>query len=146
MRLKENDSYWRDEFKKLQCNSRDNEDFIHEKLAKKKVDKLALKASLKKELQTLKYLNKPIKKDNLQLIQGIGSTIENTLNDLGVSSFSQIATWNHSIIAKVNDYIDFSGRIERERWVDQAQKLAQGEMSDFAKRVMKGNVPTSEQK
>ena len=142
--LEENDSYWKDELKKLACDRVDDGSFIGEQLAEKKVDKLALKASLKRELSRLKYLDEPLKKENLKLIQGVGLVVEETLNDLGVHSFSQIAAWKYDIIVKIDDYIDFSGRIEREKWVEQAKLLAKGEMSEFAKRVLSGEVPTSE--
>ena len=142
--LRENDSYWKDEIKKLSCASFENN--YHEPHVKIKIDKVAQKASLKAELSKLNYLNKTLKKENLQLIQGVGKVVEETLNDLGVYGFAQVAAWNYEVIPKINEYLNFSGRIQRERWVEQAQILAKGEMTEFAQRVLKGEVPTSKHK
>ncbi|MEJ2497892.1 MAG: hypothetical protein P8Y46_00930 [Sulfurovaceae bacterium] len=43
----------------------------------------------------------------------------------------------------IDNYLSFQGRAAREKWVEQAQALAKGEMSEFAQRVEKGEVPTS---
>jgi large subunit ribosomal protein L20 len=62
--------------------------------------------------------------DDLQLIKGVGKVLEATLNRLGICTFEQIASWNKDNIAWVNEYIAFTGRIERENWVAQAKILA----------------------
>jgi predicted flap endonuclease-1-like 5' DNA nuclease len=46
------------------------------------------------------------------------------LQSLGVYHFDQIAAWTPAEIDWVNAAISFRGRIERERWVEQAQRLA----------------------
>jgi predicted flap endonuclease-1-like 5' DNA nuclease len=140
--LVENDSYWKDEIKKLNCAS--FEDNYEEPYMKVKLDKVAQKDSLKAELSKLNYLNEPVKKENLQFIQGVGKVLEETLNDLGVYGFSQVAAWNYEVIPKLDEYLNFQGRIQREKWVEQAQLLAKGETTEFAKRVQNGEVPTSE--
>ena len=48
------------------------------------------------------------------------------LNDLGVYHFDQIAGWTKTEIDWVDDYLSFSGRIERDDWVAQAKALAAG--------------------
>jgi predicted flap endonuclease-1-like 5' DNA nuclease len=83
------------------------------------------------------------KKDNLQLIKGVGATIEHKLNELGVYHFDQIASWGKSEMLWIDNYLSFQGRAAREKWVEQAQALAKGEISEFAQRVEKGEVPTS---
>ena len=83
------------------------------------------------------------KKDNLQRIKGIGKVNEGKMNDLGIYHFSQISDWTPAQIRWVGTYLAFAGRIEREDWIGQAQTLASGGETDFAKRVDKGEVETS---
>ncbi len=83
------------------------------------------------------------KKDNLQLIKGVGAAIEHKLNELGVYHFDQIASWGKSEMTWIDNYLSFQGRAAREKWVEQAQTLTKGEMTEFAQRVKKGEVPTS---
>ncbi|MCP5431134.1 MAG: hypothetical protein H6960_01430 [Chromatiaceae bacterium] len=61
--------------------------------------------------------------DDLQRIKGIGPKIAGILQELGVRRFEQIAAWTPRDVARVNDHLRFSGRIEREQWVAQAQAL-----------------------
>ena len=64
-------------------------------------------------------------KDDLLIIKGIGPFIEGKLHALGIYTFRQIANFNADDITKVNEAIEvFAGRIERERWVDQARDFA----------------------
>jgi len=83
------------------------------------------------------------KADNLCRIKGIGFVIEGKLHNLGVFHFDQIAAWSEKEIAWVDSHLAFSGRIKREDWIGQAQKLATGEETEFSKRVDKGAVSTS---
>ncbi len=83
------------------------------------------------------------KADNLCRIKGIGFVIEEKLHNLGVFHFDQIAAWTEEEIAWVDSHLAFSGRIKREDWIGQAQKLATGEETEFSKRVDKGAVSTS---
>lgn len=66
------------------------------------------------------------KADDLKLISGVGPKLEIVLNDLGVYHFDQIAGWTKTEIDWVDDYLSFSGRIERDDWVAQAKALAAG--------------------
>jgi len=63
------------------------------------------------------------RRDDLQQISGIGPVLEKRLRSLGVHTFAQIAAWSDENIAWVDSYLSFRGRIERERWVEQARKL-----------------------
>jgi len=63
-------------------------------------------------------------KDNLQRIKGIGKVNEGKLNDLGIFHFSQIRDWKPAEARWVGTFLSFSGRIEREDWIDQAKTLA----------------------
>ncbi|MFJ7356120.1 hypothetical protein ACIQWS_18285 [Phyllobacterium sp. NPDC097923] len=81
--------------------------------------------------------------DNLKRIAGVGHTNEIKLNELGIWTFSQIAAWNHQNAEWVGSYLSFPGRIEREDWIGQAARLAQGLETEFSRRVDHGDVPTS---
>ncbi len=65
-------------------------------------------------------------KDDLKRISGIGPKIEAMLNELGIFHLRQIAEWTPEQAAWIDRYIKFPGRVERERWVEQARELARG--------------------
>ena len=81
--------------------------------------------------------------DNLKRIKGIGPVNETALNDLGIYKFSQIAAWTPENIEWVEGYLSFPGRIAREDWIAQAIKLAEGEATEFSKRVDAGEFESS---
>lgn len=64
------------------------------------------------------------KADDLTAIRGIGKVIEKKLHQLGITSFGQIAALGPEEVRRVNDAIEFPGRVERERWIEQARELA----------------------
>lgn len=82
-------------------------------------------------------------KDNLTRIKGIGVNIEKTLNALGIYHFDQIAEWSKEDVAWIDTRLSFPGRAEREDWVSQARALAEGEETEFSKRVDEGKVASS---
>jgi predicted flap endonuclease-1-like 5' DNA nuclease len=62
--------------------------------------------------------------DDLQLIKGVGPAIEQTLHDLGIFSFDQIARISESDINRVAERLrGFRSRIYREDWIGQARTL-----------------------
>ena len=64
------------------------------------------------------------KKDNLRLISGVGPKLEDLLNKNGVYYFWQVAEWNDRDIDVIDERLDvFRGRIGRDNWVTQAQRL-----------------------
>jgi predicted flap endonuclease-1-like 5' DNA nuclease len=81
--------------------------------------------------------------DDLKLISGIGRQNEGRLHGIGVWHFDQIATWTPANVQWAGSYLAFKGRIQREKWIQQAKKLAAGVKSDFAKRAAAGLVKTS---
>lgn len=81
--------------------------------------------------------------DDLKLINGIGKENEARLHGLGIWHFSQIGAWDRDNTDWVGSYLAFPGRIDREAWVEQARVLAKGAMTEFAKRVKRGEVATS---
>ena len=62
--------------------------------------------------------------DDLTQIKGIGPKLSQTLNEIGVYHFSQIAAWEDAEALWVDDYLSFKGRVAREKWIEQAEKLA----------------------
>jgi large subunit ribosomal protein L21 len=64
--------------------------------------------------------------DDLKKLSGVGPALEKKLLAAGVSTFAQIAAWSEADIAEFDEKLSFKGRIEREGWVEQAKKLAEG--------------------
>ena len=62
--------------------------------------------------------------DDLKRIGGIGPKMEQTLNELGIYHFDQLAGLNDQEIAWVDSRLRFKGRIERDNWIGQAKALA----------------------
>ena len=56
----------------------------------------------------------------------MGPVIVKKLNDMGVTTFAQIAAWTKDDIADMDEKLNFKGRIERDDWLAQAKKLAKG--------------------
>lgn len=65
----------------------------------------------------------PATPDNLQAIKGIGPKLGAILNDLGVTTYAQIAGWSAEDIRYIESKLDFPGRVTREKWIDQAKSL-----------------------
>ena len=63
--------------------------------------------------------------------------MEQTLNDMGIYRFEQVAVWRKKEIAWVDDRLRFKGRIERDDWMSQAKILAKGGETEFSKRKKK---------
>ena len=64
--------------------------------------------------------------DDLTKISGVGPVIVGKLNDMGITTFEQIAKLKKADIAEIDEKLNFKGRIEREEWVKQAKELAKG--------------------
>ncbi|NNF90586.1 MAG: 50S ribosomal protein L21, partial [Boseongicola sp.] len=61
--------------------------------------------------------------DDLKKLSGIGPALEKKLNEAGVTSFAQIASWGAAEVAEFDEKLSFKGRIEREGWVEQAKAI-----------------------
>lgn len=73
--------------------------------------------------------------DELTRINGIGPKLQALCHELGVRRFDQIAQWSEADIAEVDGYLGkFSGRIERDHWVEQARLLALGHIAEWEER------------
>lgn len=67
---------------------------------------------------------RPREVDDLQEIVGIGKVFERELNDLGIYSFRQIASFGPADIARINREVqDLNGRLEQDDWIGQAREL-----------------------
>ncbi|MEH6522192.1 NADH:quinone oxidoreductase [Sulfitobacter sp.] len=102
-----------------------------EKAAKPKVKAADAKPA------TLLSAARPEGKDDLKLISGVGPKLEQTLNDLGVYHYDQVAKWKKKDIAWVDDNLRFKGRIVRDDWMSQAKILAKGGETEFSKKKKK---------
>ena len=71
--------------------------------------------------------------DDLKLISGVGPVIERKLNALGITRYDQIARFKKADITRVDDVLNFKGRIERDDWLKQAKALAKGGAEEYRK-------------
>ncbi|MGB5871044.1 MAG: NADH-quinone oxidoreductase subunit NuoE [Albidovulum sp.] len=63
--------------------------------------------------------------DDLKLIKGVGPKLEKLLHSLGFFHFDQVAGWSEAELNWVDDNLEgFKGRASRDKWSEQAQKLA----------------------
>jgi predicted flap endonuclease-1-like 5' DNA nuclease len=84
--------------------------------------------------------------DDLKRIKRVGIALEKKLHGLGVIHYEQIAGWTQTDIDKMSEILDFKGVIERENWVEQARILASGGLTDFARRVDRGEFDAAKPK
>lgn len=62
--------------------------------------------------------------DDLTRIEGIGRFLEQQLNGEGIYTYEEISTWDSARVQEVTQAIGyFEGRIEKDRWVEQAAQL-----------------------
>ncbi|RWI96606.1 proton-conducting membrane transporter [Mesorhizobium sp.] len=74
------------------------------------------------------------KADNLRRLIGIGPVNEKLLKAQGVTSYAQIAAWTDADVKRVEEVLNFDGRIAREKWIEQAKLLTAGDEAEFASR------------
>ena len=110
----------------------------NEKVEAGKVDESELDGD-KPSLQTAD----DVTPDDLKRIKGVGRVIEDKLNDLGIHTYAQIAAWTPENVTWVDGYLSFRGRVTREDWINQAKALADGQETEFSKRVAAGKVDSS---
>lgn len=67
------------------------------------------------------------KGDDLGLIWGVADKLAEKLNAMGIWHFDQIAKWTDAHIAWFeNEVPGFKGRVARDKWIEQCQRLASG--------------------
>jgi NADH-quinone oxidoreductase subunit E len=65
--------------------------------------------------------------DDLELIWGVGPKLAAMLHKMGIFHFDQIAAWSDDNLRWVDQNLEgFKGRAVRDKWIDQAKKLATG--------------------
>ena len=65
-----------------------------------------------------------VEPDDLKVVKGIGPKLEALLHEIGVRTYEQIAAFPNAYIEQLNEFLSFSGRIQRDNWVDQSAELA----------------------
>lgn len=74
----------------------------------------------------------PAPRDDLTRLKGIGPKLAALLHGVGVTGFDDIAGWDDAAIDRIDAQLgQFSGRIRRDNWVEQARLLAAGDTSGF---------------
>ena len=64
--------------------------------------------------------------DDLKLIVGVGPVLERMLQQLGITTYRQIARWSERDIDEIDAKLpEFPGRVRRDAWVTQARELHQ---------------------
>lgn len=71
--------------------------------------------------------------DDLKLISGVGPVLERRLNALGITKWSQVAGFSSDDVTKVDDALNFKGRITRDNWIKQAAALAKGGEAEYVR-------------
>ncbi|MEQ8697831.1 MAG: 30S ribosomal protein S2 [Bauldia litoralis] len=61
--------------------------------------------------------------DDLKKISGVGPVLEQKLHSLGITKLDQVANFTDEEIEKVDDALNFKGRIQRDDWIGQAKTL-----------------------
>lgn len=78
-------------------------------------------------------LGGPGSPDDLKLIVGVGPMLERMLQQLGITTFRQIARWSDRDIDEFDAKLaEFPGRIRRDGWVVQARTLHQSKYGERA--------------
>jgi predicted flap endonuclease-1-like 5' DNA nuclease len=93
----------------------------------KEIEKLNL-ANISQRKHLIDYSNfgtaTEVEKDDLKMISGIGPFIEARLHAVDIYTFRQISKFTPKDIETINvAIVYFSGRIERDGWVEQAKEL-----------------------
>lgn len=76
--------------------------------------------------------------DDLTRIKGVGPKLSALLASLGVTRFDQIAGWSDADVARIDAQLgNFSGRPQRDQWIEQARLLATGDTAGYESRFGK---------
>lgn len=77
-------------------------------------------------------------RDDLQRLKGVGPKLAARLRELGISSYAQLAGLGETEVAMLDQRLGaFSGRVARDRLVEQAHYLARGDTDGFEARFGK---------
>ncbi len=78
--------------------------------------------------------------DDLTRIRVIDTAVQARLVKLGAGRYRDIAGWRTADVARVSQTLGFSGRIEQENWIEQAQILARGGETAYSRRKDRGEL------
>jgi predicted flap endonuclease-1-like 5' DNA nuclease len=81
--------------------------------------------------------------EDLQRIRGIDADTEARLNALDVRRYGEIAAFTPQDVRRIGDALGSAGRINRENWIEQAQVLASGGATNFARRRARGETASA---
>lgn len=74
----------------------------------------------------------PTVPDDLTRMKGVGPRLADRLNAVGVTNFAQIAALSPEDAVALDAKLgDFQGRLERDRWIEQAAYLSSGDIAGF---------------
>jgi len=94
---------------------------------KKAAAKKATTAKAEKPDTEAKKKAAPSKKaegvDDLTKISGVGPVIVGKLEGMGITTFQQIADFTADDVARIDEELNFKGRIERDEWIKQAKEF-----------------------
>ena len=85
----------------------------------------------------------PREEDNLRLIRGVDLTLAHELHEIGVWRFAQIAAWSPQNIAWIAERFRQLGPVAAWGWPRQAQLLAAGVPTDYARELSAGEAPAN---
>lgn len=71
----------------------------------------------------LVFKQAPETSDDLTQIKGVSPQIARKLQEFGIHTFAQIASWEERQVRELSNRLAFKDRIQRERWVEQARSL-----------------------
>lgn len=70
--------------------------------------------------------------DDLRKIKGLGPKMQKLLASLGVTTYAQIAAWSEADLDELDGKLGaFAGRPRRDKWVEQARLLAEGNTASY---------------
>ena len=78
--------------------------------------------------------------DDLTRIRSIDPAVSARLIELGVGRYRDVAAWLPGDVARISKAFGFSGRIEQENWIEQAQILARGGETAYARSKDRGET------
>ncbi|MDX2202926.1 MAG: hypothetical protein NW223_09255 [Hyphomicrobiaceae bacterium] len=85
----------------------------------------------------------PAAAQDLKRIRLIDGMLEAALSRLGVTRYEHIAGWTAGDVARVTQALGVGERISEENWIEQAQILAKGGETDYARRRARGEIATA---
>jgi predicted flap endonuclease-1-like 5' DNA nuclease len=77
---------------------------------------------------------------DLKRIALIDAALEAELNKQGVTRYDQIAAWLKTDVRRISEQFGLGDRISRENWIEQAQVLAKGVETQYARRRARGEA------